>query len=339
MIKIEPTIQVHETMHNLIRSMTDMQDYLAVVLEYIGEVLSPQREQELLKLFKKYNIPQASLRYNVHTLAANPYFRDIRLENVNTPTVSYTESVITKRTLINMGFHQPLGKYLFHYHPVGYFDTDVHLPALTEGDKIWMSPAPSEIASMQLGVENGHGHCLTFGLGIGVLPYLWLLKSELESVTVVEINADVIDLFCQYIQPQFKTNKKLNIIHGDVLDYYNAEFLSQFDYIYVDCWESNADGLELYTKLMEKQIYVSNIDYWIEDSILSDLKYIVASYLLTVYQKQSIPEFISSIDTEMKPYAKKVNRYFKQSDEVISTETQLLRMVNGKDILQAILAC
>ena len=57
MIKIEPTIQVHETMHNLIRSMTDMQDYLAVVLEYIGEVLSPQREQELLKLFKKYNIP------------------------------------------------------------------------------------------------------------------------------------------------------------------------------------------------------------------------------------------------------------------------------------------
>ncbi|MDO0823353.1 hypothetical protein [Desulfosporosinus nitroreducens] len=89
------------------------------------------------------------------------------------------------------------------------------------------------------------------GLGIGVLPYLWLLKDEVDSVTVVEINQDVIDLFEKYIRPQYRTAKKLEIIHGDALDYYNEDFLNQFDYVYVDFWESTGDGLGLYTRLIK----------------------------------------------------------------------------------------
>lgn len=63
------------------------------------------------------------------------------------------------------------------------------------------------------------------GLGIGVLPYLWLLKEEVTSVTIVEFNKDVIDLFEAYIRPQFPTNKALTIIHGNALDYYHFDFL------------------------------------------------------------------------------------------------------------------
>jgi spermidine synthase len=87
---------------------------------------------------------------------------------------------------------------------------------------------------MRDGIEKGHGKCMTMGLGIGVLPYLWLLKDEVESVTIVEFNQDVIDLFEKYIRPQFKTHKKLEIIHGNAFDYYKVEFLNQFDYVYVD---------------------------------------------------------------------------------------------------------
>ncbi|MCO5387758.1 hypothetical protein [Desulfosporosinus sp.] len=113
----------------------------------------------------------------------------------------------------------------------------------------------TELESMGEGIEKGHGKCLTLGLGIGVLPYLWLLKDEVDCVTVVEINQDVIDLFEKHIRPQFRTAKKLEITHGDAFDYYNENFLNQFDYVYVDFWESSGDGLGLYTRLMKKKGY------------------------------------------------------------------------------------
>lgn len=239
---------------------------------------------------------------------------------------------------MSMNFHLPLGKYLFHYHPIGYFDTDIDMPVLKEGSKVWMSPAISEIDSMGDGIKKGHGKCLTMGLGIGVLPYLWLQKDEVESVTVVEYNKDVIDLFEGYIRPQFKTDKELKIIHGNAFDYYNEEYLNKFDYVYVDFWESSGDGLGLYTRLMEKKLNLRHIDYWIEDSMLYDVKYIVVPYLYTVYEGKSITGFISSIDSDSKELAKKVNRYFKTRSDVIRTEEELLGIIHSKDVLREILA-
>lgn len=239
---------------------------------------------------------------------------------------------------MNMNFYKPLGKYLFHYHPIGFFETDIYLPVLKEGEKVWMSPAVSEIESMNDGIEKGHGKCMTMGLGIGVLPYLWLLKTQVESVTIVEFNQDVINLFEQYIKPQFKTDKKLEIIHGNAFDYYNKDFLSQFDYVYIDFWESTEDGLESYIKLMEKKIDLPHIDYWIEDSILCNVKYIIAPYLYTIYQGNSILDFISSIDDDSKIIAKKVNKYFKARTDEITTEDELLTLIHDKKVLRDILS-
>jgi hypothetical protein len=164
-------------------------------------VLTPKKEKKLIEILKKYNVPYDGLKYDLKILTDNPYYRDIKLDNVYYKTVRYEKATIRKRTLMNMNFHQPMGKYLFHYHPIGYFETDIELPVLKEGSKVWMSPAISEIKSMEDGIKKGHGKCLTMGLGIGVLPYLWLLKEEVESVTIVEFNQDVIDLFEKYIRP------------------------------------------------------------------------------------------------------------------------------------------
>lgn len=71
---------------------------------------------------------------------------------------------------------------------------------------------------LQTLIKKGYGKCMTAGLGIGVLPYLWLLKDNVESVVVVEFNKEVICLFEEYIRTQFKTNKTLKIIHGDAFD-------------------------------------------------------------------------------------------------------------------------
>lgn len=227
---------------------------------------------------------------------------------------------------------------MFHYHPIGYFDVDIDLPVLIEGEKVWMSPAISELESMRDGIEKGHGKCLTMGLGIGFLTYLWLLKEEVDSVTVVEFNQDIINLFESYIRPQFRTSKKLEIIHGDALDYYNEQFLNQFDYVYVDFWESTGDGLELYTRLLEKKIDFHHVDYWLEDSMLHEVKYIVALYLYKIYKGKSIVDFISSMDTDSRELAKKVNKYFKTRNDVVRSEDELLEIMHVKELLKEILA-
>lgn len=338
MIKFERNTELNISMKNLILSMVDVNEYLTNILNYTGRILTPKDEKKLIEILKKHNIPHDGLKYDLNILTDNPYYRDIKLDNVYSETVRYEKASIKKRTLMNMNFHQPLGKYLFHYHPIGYFETDIDLPVLKEGEKVWMSPAVSERESMRDGIDKGHGKCLTMGLGIGVLPYLWLLKEEVESVTVVEFNKDVIDLFEKYIRPQFKTDKKLEIIHGNAFDYYKVEFLNQFDYVYVDFWESTEDGLEFYTRLMEKKIDLPHIDYWVEDSMLWDVKYIVAPYLNAVYEGKGVVDFISSMEGESKELAKKVNRYFKTRNDVIRTEDELLSIIHGKDVLREILA-
>jgi hypothetical protein len=338
MIKFERNAELDIAMRNLILSMVDVSDYLTNVLVYTEKFLTPKKEKELIEILKKYNVPHDGLKYDLKILTENPYYRDIKLDNVHSETVWYEKATIKKRTLMNMNFHQPMGKYLFHYHPIGYFETDVYMPVLKEAGKVWMSPAISEMESMKDGVKKGHGKCLAMGLGIGFLPYLWLLKDDVESVTIVEFNQDVINLFEKYIRPQFRTDKKLEIIHGNAFDYYNEEFLSQFDYVYVDFWESTEDGLEFYTKLMEKKINLPHVDYWIEDSMLFDVKYIVAPYLNAVYEDKGIINFISSMEGTAKELAKKVNKYFKARNDVIRTEDELLSILHEKDVLRVILA-
>ncbi len=338
MIRFEKNTELDRAMRNLLLSMVDVDNYLTEILNYNGRVLTAKMEMEVLNILNKYNIPHNGLKYDIKLLTENPYYKNIKLDNVNTSTVWYEKETIRKRTLMNMNFYMPMGKYLFHYHPVGYFDTDIDLPVLKEKNKVWMSPALSEIESMREGIEKGYGKCMTMGLGIGVIQYLWLLKDEVDSVTVVEFNKDVIDLFDEYIRPQFKTNKKLEIIHGNALDYYNEDFLNQFDYAYIDFWESTEDGLEMYIKLMEKKLPPPHVDFWIEDSILNDVKYIVTSYLYDLYEGKGISNFISSMDGVSKVVAKKANRYFKSMNNIISTENQLLDIIHDKTILRELLS-
>lgn len=338
MIKFEKNAELDRAMKNLILSMVDMDNYLTEILAYNERVLTSKMEEEVLNILDKYKIPHNGLKYDIKILTENPYYRDIKLNNVDTSTVCYENAIIKKRTLMNMEFHRPAGKYLFHYHPVGYFDRDIHLPVLKEEGRVWMSPAVSEIESMREGIEKGHGKCMTMGLGIGLIQYMWLLKEDVESVTVVEFNKDVIDLFDRYIRPQFKTDKKLEIIHGNALDYYNKDFLTQFDYGYIDFWESTEDGLEMYMKLMEKRLFLPHVDFWIEDSILNDVKYIVSSYLYDLYEGKGVANFIFSMVGESKVVAKKANRYFKTRNDIIKSEEELLNIIHDKSVLRELLS-
>ena len=89
---------------------------------------------------------------------------------------------------------------------------------------------------------------------------------------------------------------------------------------------------------MEKKLPPPHVDFWIEDSILNDVKYIVTSYLYDLYEGKGISNFISSMDGVSKVVAKKANRYFKSINNIISTENQLLDIIHDKTILRELLS-
>ncbi len=338
MIRLEANAALDQAMTNLVLSMDACNEFIPALLGYTERVLTQQREAEVLALLRRFGIPQTTLQADPSILTGNPYWRDIRFDRVAAGAFSHEAVTIAPRTLLTLDFHQPLGKYLLHYLPVGYFPTPVTLPVLREGKRVWMSPAVSEIRSMQGAVHKGRGHCLALGLGIGFLPYLWLLRDEVESVTVVEFNPEVIGLFERFIRPQFKTAKPLTIIQGDAFDYYHPDFLNRYDYVYADIWESNDDGLVMYSRLMQRGPVLPQVDFWVEDSILYHVKFILAIYLHRVYAGRNLSTFLNKMEGVEQVLGLLIDRYFRGRDYLVRTEEDLLGLIHSKPVLRAILA-
>lgn len=338
MITFDKNPSLTQCFKDLSSSMTRMQEFLTKLLPYMESPLTEKDEKEVLLLLSQYGIPMDTLELSPSLLRNHPYFKNISLKEIQTSTVSYKENIIKKRMLLNTDFMRPLGKYLFHYHPLGYFEEDMEMPALHEGETVWMSPALSEFNSMEEGIQKGYGKCLTFGLGIGLILYMWLRKEEVTEVTVVEYNEDVIRLFKEHLLPQFPKGKKIKIIQGDAFDYYTEDFLTQFDYVYVDFWESTEDGLLYYTRLMETGVDLEHVDFWIESSILMDIKYLTALYLQHVYEGHAPSEFIFQQDFSLVKYARKIHFFFQQLDMTIKYPEELTGLIHNRRVLRSILS-
>ncbi len=86
---------------------------------------------------------------------------------------------------------------------IGFFEEEYRFPTVMENGRIWMSVTPQEILTIAPAVKRAHGKVLTYGLGLGYFAYMAAIKPEVESVTVVECNLDIIHLFEECLLPQF----------------------------------------------------------------------------------------------------------------------------------------
>ena len=76
-----------------------------------------------------------------------------------------------------------------------------------------MSVTPNEVYTVQPAIDNAKGKVLTLGCGMGYFAYMASLKEEVESITIIELEQDVIDLFENSILPQFENKDKIYITH------------------------------------------------------------------------------------------------------------------------------
>ncbi len=153
---------------------------------------------------------------------------------------------------------------------IGFFDKDFEFLSVLQNNREWMTMMPNELVTQRLPIKRAQGRVATYGLGLGYFAFMCALKDEVESVTIVEMDENVIKLFKELILPQFKNPEKINIICADAFEFAERRAPTlNFDYIFADIWHDPSDGVSAYKRFkgLEHLCPNTKFDYWIENTL------------------------------------------------------------------------
>ena len=214
------------------------------------------------------------------------------------------------------------------YSQFGYFNQKFSYLALTEGNNIWMSLNPNEIETMKPYINKARGNVLVLGLGMGYVPFMISLKNCVQSVTIIEKDQEIINLFNELIYPHFPNKEKIKIIRGDAIEYASkSEKEGTYDYIFADLWHDPDDGLPLFVKLKKTN---RNIACWLEVSLYALLR----RCMITL-----IEETINGSKEEDYKFAKTytdkvINTYYQKTKNLsIERSSDLDKLLNNNTLL------
>lgn len=148
---------------------------------------------------------------------------------------------------------------------IGFFDCEYACPRVCQGGREWMSVTPNEIETMKKPIARAFGDVVTYGLGLGYFAFMCQNKDTVKTVTVVERDASVIELFTRLILPQFPHKDKIRLIRADAFDYARND--ARCDFVFADLWHDPSDGADAYLKLKGMERTGTEYAYWIEDTL------------------------------------------------------------------------
>ncbi len=157
---------------------------------------------------------------------------------------------------------------------LGFFTRAYTFPAVLENGREWMTLQPNEIVTARPALSLARGRVLTFGMGLGYFAFHAARKPEVESVTVVDISADVLELFRTRILPRIPNAHKIRTVQKDAFAFAEEDMAGNFDFVFADIWHDAGDGRELYLKMKEYEARFPEITftYWLEDTIKAYLR-------------------------------------------------------------------
>lgn len=208
--------------------------------------------------------------YDTRIITDNPYYQKVKPQAGQAGAIT-----LAPRDTIPYEFFQPYHQTYdredpFFYAELGVFTERVEFPVLLENGNVWMSVVVSEIESMADAIAEAHGKVITYGLGLGYYAFMAAEKDNVESVTVIEKNPDVIRLFTESILPFFPHKEKIQIIEADALEFVKAQEDGAYDYAFSDFWGGYYDGVDLYMQFMPLTARFSRTkhNYWIESCFM-----------------------------------------------------------------------
>jgi hypothetical protein len=260
-------------------TLPDETIYVALLTGFCG--LDMEHRNKDKKLADTYFRPAVN-RLETELFGNNPFYRNIRVpetefENCRLTYEKYQpyEAFVCNELTVKPDFRE--------IPSIGFFDREFAFPAVMENNREWMAIKPNEIATMQPALSVIEGSVVTFGLGLGYFTYMASVNPRVESITVVEQNPAIIALFERFILPQFGCREKVHLIQADAYVYVENQMNNQqFDYAFVDLWHDTSDGLALYLRMKENEsLHVhTKFMYWIEESLLSALRWQVFDWVI-----------------------------------------------------------
>lgn len=152
---------------------------------------------------------------------------------------------------------------------IAFFKEKYPFPAVLENGREWMTLQPNEMVTTWPAIGEARGRVLTFGMGLGYFAYHAAEKPEVESVTVVDLSADVLELFRTHILPQFPNKEKIKLVQKDAYAFAEEDMAGNFDFVFADIWHDVGDGREPYLKMKQYEQSFPDIrfSFWLEDTI------------------------------------------------------------------------
>ncbi|MBO7494990.1 MAG: hypothetical protein J6T98_00435 [Salinivirgaceae bacterium] len=246
--------------------------YTALLTGFCG--LNPEENPDDRILLNDY-FRRSVVKLNAKAYAEDPYYKNIRIPNVKFGRweLKYEhykayEAFVCDEMILDPDFKE--------IQRIGFFDCDFSYPAVMEDGHEWMAIKPNETATITFAVNAAHGKVATFGLGMGYYPYLVHLKPNVESITIIERSAEVIELFKTHILPQFDMPEKVRIVQSDAFEYAEKQMPAEkFDYAFADTWRDVSDGLSMYLRMkkLEHLNPHTEFSYWVEESLLSGYRW------------------------------------------------------------------
>jgi len=111
-----------------------------------------------------------------------------------------------------------------------------------------MTDTPMEIRSNMYFVAAAHGKVLIAGLGLGLVLISIQDKEDVESIYVVEIHKEIIDL----VAKRLPLNNKVRIIQADIFKF-NLRRGVKLDTIYFDIWNNISGDNYTPTKILHRK--------------------------------------------------------------------------------------
>jgi hypothetical protein len=137
------------------------------------------------------------------------------------------------------------------------------MAVLQRHGRTWMSMTPMELESQEIGVRLARGHVLIYGLGMGWSAAASALRDPVESVTVVEVDPDVLALHGEldlFAQLPSAARAKVRLVEGDAYRYLPDR---PVDLLMPDFWlPLFSDGRVEEVRRMQANVGARSIYFW-----------------------------------------------------------------------------
>lgn len=226
---------------------------------------------------------------------------------------------------------------------INFFNEKVYYPAIFQDGKAWMTITPAEISTMKEQIQLMKGNVVIFGLGLGYFAYMSALKATVKSITIVELDQNIIDIFNECILPQFDeiTKSKVKIVRGDAKEkFVDVDFMKDFDSCFIDIWRGIQDGISLYSYFKENEnLHKIKPQYWIEKEFILRYQDSMFMYILSKVganlegaPKTPTSEMLAS-DGFLLFIFNKIENYFNNKKYILKDKTTLINLIYDKKIM------